>query len=363
MKKTKLFSVLLAAALSFGTIALPNNYFDTAVTAEAAAVLEAPTDITYTAKSDSITLKWTGIDGADAYRVYKYNAKTEKFEKYKNVSGNVCNITGLKKSTMYYFKVAALVKDGSSYVEGTKTGKIKVKTKESNIPAAPSSGYTGKATADGKTYYYENGKAKTGFVKLNDSYYYFTDNGMLKSSWLNYKELYYYFTSDGKMAAGKTLKIGSYKYTFTSSGYVDWDSVTVTPKASYTVGYEELDISTWMSSEYDMDADFTLINIDNNGSKPLYVQKIGSVVDSEYESYDRLVILVDTDLNILSQQKIAAGKSDFAFFINSSSTWYDKNTKLLFFVEYDGVLYGIQASSKGETCMIMHMKYDDIFDD
>ena len=360
MKKTKLFSVLLAAALSFGTIALPNNYFDTAVTAEAAAVLEAPTDITYTAKSDSITLKWTGIDSADAYRVYKYNAKTEKFEKYKSVSKNVCNVTGLKKSTAYYFKVSALVKKGDSYTEGTKSDKIKAKTLSSDVPAAPSANYTGKVTENGKTYYYEDGEFKTGFVKIGNSSYYFTDDGML-TGWLNYKERYYYFDYEGKMAAGKVLKISGHKYKFTGGGYVNWDDdTTVTPKDVYTVPYEKLDITTWMSSKAEARSNFTFINIKNNGSKPLYVQSFGIVSDSDNSRYDRFTFLVDDDLNELSQQKIDPGKEEMLSFENYSSTWYDKHSSLFFFIEYDGVLYAVLADSTGEAHMVEHVKYKDM---
>ena len=47
--------------------------------------LPAPTGITATKSGTKIIIKWDEVDGADAYRVYMYNSKTKKYEKYKNV--------------------------------------------------------------------------------------------------------------------------------------------------------------------------------------------------------------------------------------------------------------------------------------
>lgn len=80
-----------------------------------------------TAKN-SVTLSWDEENGASAYRVYKYNAKTKKYEKYKDVTSTTCKVTGLSSKTKYKFKVTALKKSGKSYKTG-RSATISVTTK------------------------------------------------------------------------------------------------------------------------------------------------------------------------------------------------------------------------------------------
>jgi hypothetical protein len=99
-----------------------------AVTTDANAKLPAPENIVYTAKSDSITLKWDAVDGAEAYRIYMYNRETKKLEKYKNVSKTTCKVKDLTADTKYIFKIAAIDKVNDKYVEGSRSKQINVKT-------------------------------------------------------------------------------------------------------------------------------------------------------------------------------------------------------------------------------------------
>lgn len=81
-------------------------------------VLDAPANIDATKTSNSVTLVWDDVKGASAYRVYKYNSKTNKYEKYKDVSSSKCKVTELSANTTYKFKVVALKKVDGAYKEG-----------------------------------------------------------------------------------------------------------------------------------------------------------------------------------------------------------------------------------------------------
>ena len=126
MKKLlKLLAIFLTAAAAIASMCVVSG---------AASVLPAPTGIVLTASDTSVKIVWDEVRGADAYRVYKYDKSLGKFKKYKNVSGTVCNVTGLKKSTEYRFKVAALVKKENIYTKQTISDAYKVKTFELPAP-------------------------------------------------------------------------------------------------------------------------------------------------------------------------------------------------------------------------------------
>ena len=81
-------------------------------------LLDAPANIDATKTKNTITLVWDDVKGAAAYRVYKYNEKTGKYEKYSNVSSSTCKVKGLSPNTTYKFKVVALKKADKGYKEG-----------------------------------------------------------------------------------------------------------------------------------------------------------------------------------------------------------------------------------------------------
>ena len=72
---------------------------------------KATSKITATQTTSTITLKWSKVTGADGYRVYKYNSKTKKYEKLKDVTGTSLKISKLKAGTAYKYKVKAYTKD------------------------------------------------------------------------------------------------------------------------------------------------------------------------------------------------------------------------------------------------------------
>lgn len=88
---------------------------------------EAPS-VTAEASTDSITLRWKKIKNADAYQVRIYNSEKNMYEKYKNVYGRSCTVTGLKSGTEYKFKVISLYSVRNKYSEGKSTDDIVIST-------------------------------------------------------------------------------------------------------------------------------------------------------------------------------------------------------------------------------------------
>lgn len=95
--------------------------------------LAAPTGIKATVSEEKIVLNWNKVSGAKAYRVYKYDSKTGKYLKYKDVSGTKCTVTGLKSGTKYSFKIYALTSENGKFVPQTPSKAVAFTTKEYNI--------------------------------------------------------------------------------------------------------------------------------------------------------------------------------------------------------------------------------------
>lgn len=95
----------------------------------ASSKLPAPSGFKAKATKSSLKITWNEVSGADAYRVYMYNSKTGKYEKYKDVGTAQCTVTGLKSGTKYKFKVVALDKQNGKYTAGTSSPAFSVTTK------------------------------------------------------------------------------------------------------------------------------------------------------------------------------------------------------------------------------------------
>ncbi|MCM1524766.1 MAG: fibronectin type III domain-containing protein [Ruminococcus sp.] len=131
MKKFSRIAAVMAAAavLSAGMPAYTAEYgCGLGIRVSATDKLDAPSDIKASASSDSVTLTWDKVKGADAYSVYKYDSSDKKFKSYKSVTGTSCKVTGLTKGVTYSFKVAALVKSGGKYVLQELSDTVSVKT-------------------------------------------------------------------------------------------------------------------------------------------------------------------------------------------------------------------------------------------
>lgn len=67
--------------------------------------------ITVTQTTDSISLSWKQVKGADGYRVFLYNSEKGKFEKIKTLKGTEYTLKKLKSGTTYKFAVKAYSKN------------------------------------------------------------------------------------------------------------------------------------------------------------------------------------------------------------------------------------------------------------
>ncbi len=147
------------------------------------------TDLSATQTTTTITLKWSKVTDADGYAVYKYNSKTEKYEKVKSVTGTSLKISELKAGTTYKFKVRAYKKDNGT-IYGSYSSVLTTATK----PAAPT-------------------------LKLTS-----TTKGKVNASWTNVSgetgyQLYYSTSKDGeykKVAAYKANVVKGSKSELTS---------------------------------------------------------------------------------------------------------------------------------------------------
>lgn len=88
----------------------------------------APKNIKISLKDGSAVISWDPVPGADAYRVYMYDPDTKTFVRVVTVAGTKAAVAELTEGK-HYFKVAAAVKSGSSYVSGDPTSSYSVTVK------------------------------------------------------------------------------------------------------------------------------------------------------------------------------------------------------------------------------------------
>lgn len=143
MNMKKIAAIAAAAVMAAGIVTgVPMNSENVStfsITAEAAdSKLAAPKNLKAAAGDGKITLTWDKVKGADAYRVYLYNAETKKYEKYKLIKGTKTTITGLENGKTYKFKVAAAVKSSKSYKTGKASAAVSAKPKAAKKASAGS---------------------------------------------------------------------------------------------------------------------------------------------------------------------------------------------------------------------------------
>ncbi|MCR4780298.1 MAG: fibronectin type III domain-containing protein [Ruminiclostridium sp.] len=212
MKKKKILGALLAVAMAFTGVpaaVLPLNTQVSAATATATASvttkLAAPKNFKATVTGTTVKLTWKKVKGADAYRIYKLNDSTKKYETFKNVTGTSLTIKSLKAGK-YKYKIAALVKKGSSYTVQTKSSPITATVKSSSS--------TEEKTASLPVTFPAFGTAKADVIKtmaLTEGY----DAGKVKDdvyAYGGYKKIngtecmiLLYFTESGKFFYGAAL--------------------------------------------------------------------------------------------------------------------------------------------------------------
>lgn len=95
--------------------------------ASASEKLSAPV-VKASKSGDRVTLKWSAVDGADGYRVYRYDTTAKKYVRVKTVKGTSCAISSLKSGS-YKFIVCAVKKNGSTYTNGERSKAVSVTVK------------------------------------------------------------------------------------------------------------------------------------------------------------------------------------------------------------------------------------------
>ncbi len=143
-----------------------------------------------------VTLSWDKVSDADAYAVFSYNPKTEKYKVLKNTDDTSYKVKNLNAATTYYFAVQAYNSNGDKRYYGEVSKNVKVKTKSAtptqvkNLNAATinatsiklkwtkiadakyviysynskSEKYTKLGTASGNSYTAKNLKANTDYI-------------------------------------------------------------------------------------------------------------------------------------------------------------------------------------------------------
>lgn len=96
---------------------------------KAATKLAAPATIKTAVNSGAVKLSWSKAAGADGYRVYMYDASSDKWVKKKTLTGNSYTVGKLKANTTYRFKIVAYKNSGNTAVWGDYSSVIKATTK------------------------------------------------------------------------------------------------------------------------------------------------------------------------------------------------------------------------------------------
>ncbi len=83
-------------------------------TAASDSKLAAPKNLKALSGEDKITLTWSKVSGADAYRVYIFDEAKRKYVRYKTVKGTKCTVTDIVGDKTYKFRVAGAVYNEST---------------------------------------------------------------------------------------------------------------------------------------------------------------------------------------------------------------------------------------------------------
>lgn len=122
MKAPKIVSVLLSATMLCGLLCyLPAdmNYNVCTISVSAAGTLSAPQQIKASFSNDrkSAKITWNNVKGAEAYKIYVLNTKTNSYEFYDIVLENSCVINDLFPENKFYVKVVSLNETTAGYEE------------------------------------------------------------------------------------------------------------------------------------------------------------------------------------------------------------------------------------------------------
>ncbi len=69
--------------------------------------------------ASTVTLSWDKVKDCDAYAVFYYNPKTDKYTFIKNTKDTEYKVTGLDEGKTYYFAIQGYNHDGDQKLYGT----------------------------------------------------------------------------------------------------------------------------------------------------------------------------------------------------------------------------------------------------
>ncbi len=94
----------------------------------------AVTQISAAQTDSSITLSWKGVDGANAYRVYRYNEETNSYKSVAYVKDTTsCEVKKLSAGTAYRFKIRAYMNIESGEYIGAQSAEFTAATKPAAV--------------------------------------------------------------------------------------------------------------------------------------------------------------------------------------------------------------------------------------
>ncbi len=160
---------------------------------------KAEIDPSYTAKSNSIAFNWNSVNGADGYKIYRYNTKTGGWDRIGVVVGETSYTDkNLQADTVYRYKVQAYRVYNGANCHGDMSEQLDASTAPSAVSINSGFGYTTSTVtirwnrvsgADGyEVYRYNNYTKKWFLLKKTDNAdtLSYTDSGLTAGSGYRY---------------------------------------------------------------------------------------------------------------------------------------------------------------------------------
>lgn len=152
MKFKRALCLILAIFCLFG-VCVPSDSslgeYMSASAYTAQAELPAPTNVTASVTDNKAVITWDAVEGADGYRVYKYDRDKKKFVRLKTVAGTKCTVSDLERGKSYFI-IAAVEKSDNKYLGGELTKKITVTVSSSESAKSDSTVSTSTSTSSNK---------------------------------------------------------------------------------------------------------------------------------------------------------------------------------------------------------------------
>lgn len=171
--------------------------------------------VSYKSYLNSVKLTWKKVDNATGYRIYLYNTKKKKYEKYTDTTKRTLKVNKLKSGQKYKFRIKAYTVVGDkkyfsskykNYSVITKPAKIDFKTLNSRRSGEAELKWTKVTGADGYRVYYSEKKDFKSYKKMTVSKGK-TDSAVVKK--LKSGKRYYFKIRAYKSLNGKKV-YGSY---------------------------------------------------------------------------------------------------------------------------------------------------------